>query len=313
MTEWTEPHRWVSRELITAGKLNTHTDAILWLKENLGAGTFLGLTDTPDTYQGAGGKVVAVKATEDGLEFVAGGGMAAHDKTYHLSPTLPDDDAHRVGDPIDHPNGSIPPVKLKAINSPSGGQVPSYHATTGNFEWITPAGGPDWTQYLRSGRWYYGIPISGGYGATTLEANKLYALSFFVAVTSSWNAIGTYISSGSPGRARLGVYADDGTVYPGNLILDAGEIDTTTAGVKTIDIDLTLEPGLYWIAVLCNATPSFYGLSWYYVYGCLGAVNPGGSQANCYWVSYEYGSLPSQFPAGGSIMTQIHWIALRKA
>lgn len=36
--------------------------------------TFLDLSDAPDAYTGAGGKVVGVKATEDGLEFVTGGG-----------------------------------------------------------------------------------------------------------------------------------------------------------------------------------------------------------------------------------------------
>lgn len=39
--------------------------------------SFLDLTDTPDSYAGAGGEVVAVKAAEDGLEFVpvSGGGL----------------------------------------------------------------------------------------------------------------------------------------------------------------------------------------------------------------------------------------------
>lgn len=36
-----------------------------------GATTFLELTDTPNSYVGAGGEYVAVKVTEDGLEFVA--------------------------------------------------------------------------------------------------------------------------------------------------------------------------------------------------------------------------------------------------
>jgi len=34
---------------------------------------FLGLVDTPDSYVGQGGKFLRVKATEDGIEFVAGG------------------------------------------------------------------------------------------------------------------------------------------------------------------------------------------------------------------------------------------------
>jgi YD repeat-containing protein len=45
------------------------------LKEILAS--FASLSDTPSSYTGAGGKVVAVKATEDGLEFIdapSGGG-----------------------------------------------------------------------------------------------------------------------------------------------------------------------------------------------------------------------------------------------
>jgi len=39
--------------------------------------TFINLTDTPNSYTGAGGKIVAVKPTTDGLEFIdtpSGGG-----------------------------------------------------------------------------------------------------------------------------------------------------------------------------------------------------------------------------------------------
>jgi len=41
-----------------------------------GAETFLELTDTPASYAGAGGQFVKVKASVDGLEFVAGGAGA---------------------------------------------------------------------------------------------------------------------------------------------------------------------------------------------------------------------------------------------
>lgn len=37
----------------------------------LGVNTFLGLTDTPSSYAGQAGKLVEVKSTEDGLEFIA--------------------------------------------------------------------------------------------------------------------------------------------------------------------------------------------------------------------------------------------------
>jgi len=39
-------------------------------------------------------------------------GLVTHDKTYHVSPTLPDNDVHKTSVPIDHPDASIPPGKL---------------------------------------------------------------------------------------------------------------------------------------------------------------------------------------------------------
>jgi hypothetical protein len=41
-----------------------------WAAAAAGASTFAALTDTPASYSGQGGKYVAVKAAEDGLEFL---------------------------------------------------------------------------------------------------------------------------------------------------------------------------------------------------------------------------------------------------
>jgi len=49
------------------------------LKQTKFAGIFLALSDTPAAYAGKANKVVAVKVTEDGLEFIVaptGGGPA---------------------------------------------------------------------------------------------------------------------------------------------------------------------------------------------------------------------------------------------
>lgn len=72
------------------------------------------------------------------FKWIAGGGgpPAVHDKTYHTSPTLPDNDAHKTATPIDHPDASITPAKLEVTNSPSDTQVPSYDALSGLFKWI---------------------------------------------------------------------------------------------------------------------------------------------------------------------------------
>jgi len=99
--EWEEPYEWSPRELITAAKLNITTKNLRWLKQR--------------------------------LEEAA---IGIHDKTAHRSPTLPDDDIHRTAIPLDHPDSSITPPKLAAINTPEDGQVPSFHAATGQFQWV---------------------------------------------------------------------------------------------------------------------------------------------------------------------------------
>lgn len=55
--------------------------------EQPGPTTFLELADTPNSYSGAGGKVVSVKATVDGLEFTTGGGSGSNIATEKLTGT----------------------------------------------------------------------------------------------------------------------------------------------------------------------------------------------------------------------------------
>ena len=47
---------------------------------------------------------------------------------------------------------------------------------------------------------------------------------------------------------RIGIYADDGTGWPGNLIVDAGTVSMSgAAAVQEVTVDVTLTPGVYWI------------------------------------------------------------------
>ena len=55
---------------------------------------------------------------------------------------------------------------------------------------------------------------------------------------------------------RLGIYADDGTGYPGALVLDAGTIAGTSATVQEITIAQVLTPGLYWIGGVVQNAPT---------------------------------------------------------
>ncbi|MCZ7404307.1 MAG: hypothetical protein O8C67_05160 [Candidatus Methanoperedens sp.] len=46
---------------------------------------------------------------------------------------------------------------------------------------------------------------------------------------------------------RLGLYKDNGNVYPGALIQDAGAVDISGTGIREIAINQTLTQGLYWL------------------------------------------------------------------
>ena len=46
---------------------------------------------------------------------------------------------------------------------------------------------------------------------------------------------------------RLGIY-NDSAGRPGSLLVDAGTVDSSTIGVKTITISQALSPGVYWLA-----------------------------------------------------------------
>jgi hypothetical protein len=67
-------------------------------------------------------------------------GLLSHDREFHKSPVLPTNDAHVTGIPIDHPDASIRPAKLDAIDTPADGEAPTYDAVTGRFKW-NPVGG----------------------------------------------------------------------------------------------------------------------------------------------------------------------------
>lgn len=55
---------------------------------------------------------------------------------------------------------------------------------------------------------------------------------------------------------RLGIHEDDGSDNPGALVVDAGTVDGTTTGVKTLAIAETLGPGIYWLQAVNQDTSS---------------------------------------------------------
>ena len=114
---------------------------------------------------------------------------------------------------------------------------------------------------------------------------------------------------------RLGLYSDDGG-KPGALLVDAGTVDTTTTGVKEVTVSQVLSAGRVWLAAVQQGAPATLAtvrttLSSLWI-GNSSASNVLGTPGNGLLVTGVTGALPSPFPAGSSLSTQGHRIAVRR-
>lgn len=148
---------------------------------------------------------------------------------------------------------------------------------------------------------------TAGVGAT---ANALRVLPFIPPMDITADRICcncTTLYSG--GKIRLGIFADNGSLYPGALLVDSGDIACDAAGFKDVTISQALVGGaLYWIGYVVNGittlafskiaagtTPSIMGVS---------AANP--PVVGMGWtVAHTYGALPNPYTAGGTVLVQV--------
>lgn len=193
-------------------------------------------------------------------------------------------------------------------------------------EFIPQKGEFSFLRIRKTGR-YFGSFLTGGAVTTQAlaSANSLRVFPFFVPKTMRFDRIAIRVSTAATGatpRIRLGVYEDkgDGSVYPGALVLDAGEVAVNTTGLKELAIDLTLRGGkLYWLALVgqdtaslvAAATPVADALATF-----LGLDNTlSGTPYLGYAIVQTYGPLPANFPTDNPTdwSLPVPLIALRKA
>lgn len=111
------------------------------------------------------------------------------------------------------------------------------------------------TKFLLKGK-YHVFPL-GRSGTKALEADKLYAIPFFLGLDKVFTQVAMHITTGSAGGIRIGIYKDIGTTYPGELVSDIGTIDVGSTGLKELtglDIPITRSK-LYWMAILGSSAP----------------------------------------------------------
>jgi hypothetical protein len=191
-------------------------------------------------------------------------------------------------------------------------------------DFIKEQGDASFLRFRKLGR-YFGPFLTGGTITTqsVASANSLRAFPFFVPKTISFDRIAIRVTTAGTGttpRARIGVYADNGNIYPGQLVLDAGEVDVSSTGLKELTINLKLKAGkLYWLAFVGQDTASL----------ALAAIPTTDSFAT--FLGFDnalsgsaflgiahvqtYGALPGIYPSSSPIDWSLHvpLIALRKA
>lgn len=163
-------------------------------------------------------------------------------------------------------------------------------------------------------RWTSNLVSTATTGSTLDAASTLYATPLIIPATEKFDKMGIEVSTvANPASTlcRVGIYQDNGNVYPSKLISgsDAGE-STTTAKMHVYNFTtpITLKAGLYWTAVSCataaTTQPTFRasnaGLP-----AVLGFTSTGGvsNYGGMYRVNpVTYGAMPTTFPAGASVI-----------
>ena len=105
---------------------------------------------------------------------------------------------------------------------------------------------------------FYGLPRGATPGTLLTVLGTMYAYPFYVPGPTTISTIGIYTTTGQTGGAgRVGIYADNGSGYPGNLVsggVSGALIATSGAASQTTTISLTLQAGWYWLASIYTAS-----------------------------------------------------------
>ena len=150
---------------------------------------------------------------------------------------------------------------------------------------------------------YYRAGNSTGYSTRASNINRMYSQVMCFSEEITIDRLAIYVSTaGAAGSvARMGLYADDGTLHPGQLIYGSGEIDTTATGQKTAvppSPIVIAKATPFWTCFLCGVASPKPISSNNYCLSALGTDNiAGGWSLNGFYADQAYGALPATHPA----------------
>ncbi len=176
------------------------------------------------------------------------------------------------------------------------------------------------TYYYRRGgatadrRYFAGVGPAASPPATSTTgpaANILFALPFIVPRRQRFDLIEVEVmTAGAGSNIRLGIYRDDGNMYPGALLFDSGNLSAASTGTKSATITSSVQifqPGLYWLTYENSATvPQIRMLNtgaanpWHAVLG-FNSAGDTNSQGLGWTVAHTVGALPNPYTAGATV------------
>jgi hypothetical protein len=156
---------------------------------------------------------------------------------------------------------------------------------------------------------YYlaGLAASAALGTATPAIGTLIAVPFHSGRGGVIDRLAFTVTGvgGAGSVARVGIYLPTSAsdLTPAGLVLDGGEFDSNSTGLKAATVSQALSPdGLYWFAYLCGvAAPTIRAVPVGDAFPILGVNNAFGTTPILGWtVAQAYGALPATFPAGAT-------------
>lgn len=158
---------------------------------------------------------------------------------------------------------------------------------------------------------YHMLAFGGATATLAVGSNTLRVLPYLVAKRTTFDRIAIHVTTAASGSTvLLGIY-DDLNTYPNNLIASFGTVDSASTGLRELGINLTLEAGLYWIALISNGNPTLGGVSAAACPAIVGATTPNETPANSYSITLTSMTLPATFPPGATPASIPYIVALR--
>ena len=157
--------------------------------------------------------------------------------------------------------------------------------------------------YFTSSTIYLTTP-TGSPTNLAISANRLHMMPIWVPYRRAFTTLATVVQSGGAGGtvARLGLYnANQTSGKPTTLIEEgAAAVAVDGTGVKTATISQTLDPGMYWLALVSDGAPTI---------PCAAATNPIGREftgttanvATNLYRAFTYGALGDESASSWSV------------